>query len=64
MRERGEREKQRERAVIVNSLKDSFRVMIFMEMKIKIRMEIEREGEMNKGKDENDHEIKIIKNRR
>ena len=49
---------------ILNSLKDSFRVMIFMEMKMKIRMIMEREGEMNKGRDENDHEVKIIKNRR
>ena len=47
---------------IVNSLKESFRVMIFMEMKM--RMEMEREGEINEGRDENDHEIKIIKNRR
>ena len=45
----------------MNSLKDSLRVMIFM--KIKIRMTMER-GEMNGGRDENDHEIKIIKNRR
>ena len=45
--------------VIVNSLKDSFRVMIFMEMKIRMRME--REGDRNDGRDENDHEIKIIK---
>ena len=44
------------------SLKESFRVMIFMEMKMEMRMEMERE--MNKGRDENDHEIKIIKNRR
>ena len=48
--------------VIVNSLKDSFRVMIFMEMKIRMRME--REGEINEGRDEIDHEIKIIKDRR
>ena len=41
----------------MNSLKESFRVMIFMEM----RMEMEREGEMNVGRDDNDHEIKIIK---
>ena len=45
---------------IVNSLKESFRVMIFMEMKMKM----EGEGEMTEGRDENDHEIKIIKNRR
>ena len=46
----------------MNSLKDRFRVMKFME--IKMRMEMEREGEINEGRDENDHEIKIIKNRR
>ena len=49
---------------IVNSLKESFRVMIFMGMKMEMRMKMEREGEMNEGRDENDHEIKIIKNRR
>ena len=43
----------------MNSLKDSFRVMIFMEMEMKIRMRMEREGEINEGRDQNDHEIKI-----
>ena len=54
-----ERVEKIEGGVIVNSLKDSFRVMIFMEMKIRMRME--REGDRNDGRDENDHEIKIIK---